>query len=373
MAGHLQQRGESTWRLHAFIGTDEKGRRQYASKTFHGTKREAGRALASFVAEISRDRSADAVTKAMTVSQTLSQWLEAKEARLSPVTAARYRIAFKHIEPTLGAMPVSRLRPHHIEDLYDTLVTKGQSGASIRKVHWGLRQSLAWAHRRGYTAIVATDGVELPPLGEKKITPPRSDDVRRLLDHLLDENPPDWGTLFAVVAWTGCRRGEACALHWEDIDLDSGTIFIRRAVVALPGGHVSERGTKTGEVRRIAIGPRTVALLRAHQERCTARAQACKTTLARSAYVFSAEPDGRRPYYPNSVSRAFALACKAAGVPPMRLHDLRHHSATTLLKSGASVGEVMDRHGWQSVQMINRYRHLLEAQDVAAAKTLENA
>ena len=57
----------------------------------------------------------------------------------------------------------------------------------------------------------------------------------------------------------------------------------------------------------------------------------------------------------------------------MRLHDLRHHSATTLLKSGASVGEVMDRHGWRTVEMVNRYRHLLEATDVEAARTLENA
>jgi integrase len=57
----------------------------------------------------------------------------------------------------------------------------------------------------------------------------------------------------------------------------------------------------------------------------------------------------------------------------MRLHDLRHHSARTLLKGGASVGEVMDRHGWQTVEMVSRYRHLLEAQDSAAVKALENA
>jgi integrase len=67
------------------------------------------------------------------------------------------------------------------------------------------------------------------------------------------------------------------------------------------------------------------------------------------------------------------MACEDAGVPHIRLHDLRHHSATTLLKNGASVGEVMDRHGWRTVQMVNRYRHLLEAQDTEAAKVLENA
>jgi integrase len=371
VAGHLTKRGDNTWRLHAYIGRDEKGRRRYATKTVHGTKREADRTLAAFVTEVSRDRTATAAAEPMTVSQVLASWLDAKAPTLSPVTVDRYRIAIKHIEAAIGSMKVARLRPSHIEDLYASMLAKGQSGASIRKVHWALRQSLAWAHRRGYTAMIATDGVELPPLGEKKVEPPATADVRKLLDHLLETNP-DWGTLFAVIAWTGCRRGEVCGLHWEDLDLDTGNIFIRRAVVTVKGGTI-ERGTKTGEMRRIAIGPRTIELLRDHLERCHDRAEACSAEVLPSAYVFSPDVANRQPYSPNSVSRAFNLACRDAGVPHARVHDLRHHSATTLLKNGASVAEVMDRHGWKSVQMINRYRHLLDAQDHEAARTLENA
>jgi integrase len=110
-------------------------------------------------------------------------------------------------------MPVAKLRAHHIEDFYADLMAGGQSGSSIRKVHWALRQSVAWAHKRGLTGIIATEGVDLPPLGEKKLNPPPSTDVRKVVDHLL-ANDPDWGTLIAVVAWTGCRRGEVCGLRW---------------------------------------------------------------------------------------------------------------------------------------------------------------
>jgi integrase len=371
MAGHVTKRGDKSWRLHAYIGRDDKGRRRYATRTVHGTKREADLALAAFVTEVSRDRTALAAAEPMTVSQVLRSWLEAKAPTLSPATVDRYRIAFKQVDPVLGSMKVARLRPPDIEDLYSAMLAKGQSGASIRKVHWALRQSLAWAHRRGFTAMIATEGVELPPLGEKKVEPPATADVRKVLDHLL-ETAPDWGTLFAVVAWTGCRRGEVCGLHWEDVDLDAGSVFIRRAVVSVPGGPI-ERGTKTGDVRRIAIGPRTTELLRAHLDRCRERATACGAELGPSAYVFSPDVDSACPYAPNSISRAFQTACKAAGIPHARVHDLRHHSATTLLKNGASVGEVMDRHGWKSVQMVNRYRHLLNAQDLQAAVTLENA
>jgi hypothetical protein len=54
MVGHIQQRGESTWRLHAFIGQDSNRKRRYASKTFHSSKKQASTALAAFVTERQR-------------------------------------------------------------------------------------------------------------------------------------------------------------------------------------------------------------------------------------------------------------------------------------------------------------------------------
>ena len=371
MPGHMQQRGPSSWRLHAFVGQDSNGRKRYTSKTFHGTKKEACIALAAFVTEVAKDRSTSSASEPITVSQTLDKWLNSRKAQLSPATTDRYRVAIKHVELVLGSMRVARLRPHHIEDFYSALVAEGQSGSSIRKIHWALRQSLAWAHRRGYSSIIATDGIELPPLGAREMEPPSSADVRTVIDHLLAKDP-NWGTLVAVIAWTGCRRGEVAGLRWEDVDLIEGNLLIRRSVAAVPGG-IQVKGTKTGDIRRIAVGPKTVKLLKAHRKRADVRAKKCGATVALSAYIFSPDPASQRPYNPYTITRTFVEACRAAGVPPMRLHDLRHHSATTLLKSGASVGEVMDRHGWRTVEMVNRYRHLLDAQDIGAAKALENA
>ena len=242
-------------------------------------------------------------------------------------------------------------------------------GSSIRKVHWALRQSLAWALRRGYCSIIPTDGIELPPLGAKETESPCSADVRTVIDHLLATNP-DWETLVAVIAWTGCRRGEVAGLRWDDVDLNEGNLLIRRSVAAVPGG-IQIKGTKTGDIRRIAIGPKSVKLLQAQRKRAEGRAKRCNTTVEPSSYIFSPDPAGKKPYNPYTITRTFVKACRDAGVSRMRLHDLRHHSATTLLKSGASVGEVMDRHGWRTVEMVNRYRHLLEAQDFGAAKALE--
>jgi integrase len=371
MPGHMQQRGPTTWRMHAYIGRDARGRRRYASKTFHGTKRQASTALAAFVTEISRDREATAAAESISVLQVLEGWLSSRKPQLASATTNRYKVALKLVKPSIASMPAARLRPFHIEDLYSELNAEGQSGSSIRKLHWALRQSLAWAHRRGYTSMIATDGVVLPPLGAKEVEPPSSDDVRTVIELLLIEDA-DWGALFALMAWTGCRRGEVCGLQWNDVNLVKGDVVFRRAVVPVPGG-IQVKGTKTGDVRRIALGPRTVSLLRAHKKRCEARAKRCQNQLGKTSYLFSPDPANRRPYNPYTITRRFIGACRDAGVARMRLHDLRHHSATTLLKSGVSVGEVMDRHGWRTVEMVNRYRHLLEAEDVTAAMALENA
>lgn len=191
-----------------------------------------------------------------------------------------------------------------------------------------------------------------------------------LLDHVLHADL-DWGTAIAFVAWTGCRRSEVCGLRWKDLGLEARSALIAQSVASVPGG-VQIKGTKTGELRRVALGAKTVALLEAHRERSEARAAAFSTVVPAGGYVFSPSPDACRPYNPHTLTRVFVQSCESAGVPRMRLHDLRHHSATALLKAGASVGEVMDRHGWRSVVMVNRYRHVLDPSDALAAEVIEN-
>jgi phosphoenolpyruvate carboxylase len=101
MPGHIQRRGPSTWRLHAFARKDSDGRKRYTSKTFHGTKKEAGIALVAFVTEVTKERTASSSAEAITVSQTLSKWLNSRKAQLSLATTDRYRVAIKHVDRSL--------------------------------------------------------------------------------------------------------------------------------------------------------------------------------------------------------------------------------------------------------------------------------
>ena len=197
------------------------------------------------------------------------------------------------------------------------------------------------AQARAYRPI-ATDGVEVPSPGARKLTPPESDNVRRVGDHLLATNP-DWVTLIALVAWAGRRRGEVCDLRWDGFDLKGKSILIHNSVVAVLEW-VAERASQTGEQRRIAIGPKTAALLRKHQARCQHQAKKCQAGIEPGTYVFPHDAAGGSRTRPHRHPHVHC-SVRGSGVVGMSLHDLRHHSAATLLKNGAASGEAMDSHG----------------------------
>ena len=146
--------------------------------------------------------------------------------------------------------------------------------------------------------------------------------------------------LWHVLSMTGMRRGEALALRWRDIDLDAGTVSIRRSAGMVrnagEGAEVAEGDTKSGKPRVVDLDPGTVALLRAwRKERGLGGAAAGRD----DALVFGDIEGAHRN--PEHVSRQFArdlTRCRPAlgedVLPVIRLHDLRHTHATILLLAG---------------------------------------
>jgi integrase len=131
-----------------------------------------------------------------------------------------------------------------------------------------------------------------------------------------------------VLAMTGMRRGEVLGLLWGDVDLDAGTLAVRRSagMVKVKGvrGVTTSGDTKTGRARVVDLDPGTVAVLRAHK----AARRALHLDLARDAALVFGDEHGRF-LRPDGFSRTFVDAvarCAAAGhdVPRIRCHDLRH-------------------------------------------------
>jgi integrase len=182
---------------------------------------------------------------------------------------------------------------------------------------------------------------------------------------------PDWGAFIWLAMTTGARRGEMCALRWNALDLDNEVITLRRALYVNDDGDLREKDTKTHQQRRVALDPETAIVLREHRQRAEERAAALGSELRPDAYVFSADPLGRTPLIPDSVTQRYARQVGKLGIDTT-LHNLRHYSATELIAAGVDVRTVAGRlgHGGGGATTLRVYAAWVAESDQRAAATL---
>jgi integrase len=178
-----------------------------------------------------------------------------------------------------------------------------------------------------------------------------------------------------LLAYTGMRRGEALALRWRDVNLDAGTVSVRRSAGVIrvkgEGAAIEEGDTKSGKPRVVDLDAATVAVLRAHRKQRGSMA----LQLARDDALVLGDQEGRH-LHPERFTRTFgaevARCRKALGgsaVPVIRLHDLRHTHATLLLLAGVPVHVVSERLGHASpVITMQVYAHVLPGSQREAAE-----
>ncbi len=164
------------------------------------------------------------------------------------------------------------------------------------------------------------------------------------------------------------RRGEACALRWDDVDWDGSAVRIDEALVTYTGG-VTVRGPKTrASVRGIAVDGPTIDQLRRLRDHQVELAVASGVEVAGDSFVFSYEPGGQVPPYPDTLSHAFSSLRDRAGVAAdVHLHSLRHFQSTELDRV-ISESQKQARLGWSTVHMARHYTGAVSAEDRRAAE-----
>ncbi|MFE1559213.1 tyrosine-type recombinase/integrase [Streptomyces sp. NPDC058734] len=151
---------------------------------------------------------------------------------------------------------------------------------------------------------------------------------------------------FHLMVFRAPRRGEAAGLRWTDVDMTLGTASIMHTLITDRNHKVRTETTKSRASKRtVTLDSATFALLSAwrdiqQEEKAIWKAKRRKNPelyapYVDSGYVFTM-PDGR-PWHPDSVSQAFSRLIKRLGLPPIRLHDLRHCAASLSLAAGLSM------------------------------------
>jgi integrase len=156
----------------------------------------------------------------------------------------------------------------------------------------------------------------------------------------------------------GLRQGEALGLWWDDIDLEAGVLRVRRALQRQRGGGLVFTQPKTSRSRRTIPLPGPLAeVLRVHKERQEKEQIKAAPLWRGSACVFTT-PTGT-PVDPRNDYREFKKLLTRAGLPSVRLHDLRHTAASLLPAQGVPARVVMEILGHSQIALtMNTYSHV---------------
>lgn len=370
MRGSVLKRGK-TWSYVLYLGRDNDGRKRQKWVGGFRTRKDAEGALSEALERVRTGTWADPGRQ--TVREFLEDWLTAVTPSLRSSTAASYEQTLGGwVIPRIGKLRLSSLTPARLSALYGELLksgrrdgTGGLSARSVAYAHRILTHALKDAVSWGLLPRNPAEHVDPPRVARAEMRVWSQQDVRRFLAHVADDR---LNALWALLLGTGLRRGEALGLRWDDVDLERRRIAVLRArsVVGYEV-HVSEPKTARGR-RSVSIDPVTTAAFAAYRKRQLEERLAWGPAWHDTGYVFTSE-DGN-PLHPQHVSVVFKRLVEEAGLPKIRLHDLRHTAATLALMAGIHPKVVSERLGHASIGItLDTYSHVGEnLQDEAAAK-----
>ncbi|WP_327707319.1 site-specific integrase [Streptomyces decoyicus] len=173
--------------------------------------------------------------------------------------------------------------------------------------------------------------------------------------------------LWHLIVFRGLRRGEACGQRWTDTHLDDGRITVAKQLV-VHGWEVYEDDPKTDAgARTIALDSDTVRALKRHRIQQDADREEWGSAWAETGRVFTKE--NGEMLHPANVTRRFIELCEEIGLPPIRLHDLRHGAATLAHAAGADLKDIQVMLGHSSIAITaDTYTSLLPETDRAIAE-----
>jgi integrase len=367
MRGHIKKRGKDSYSVVVSVGRDPgTGKYKYQWLTVQGTKRDAERRLSEVLHQL--DSGSFVKPGKVTVAEYLGRWLEEyAKPNLSPRGYERYAgVVRRYLIPEMGNVQLTRLKPEHIQKHYSCLQSKGLSAGTVRYHHAVIHKALQTAVKWGMLGRNVADGVDAPRSRRNDMQTWDDFEVRHFLEAARSS---PYYALFHTALFTGMRRSELLALQWRDIDLYE--IHVSRSLHQLRDGSYVFTQPKSAKSRRtIALSPSSVLTLMEHKEKQAGVQAVLGASLKQDDLVFSTGEG--RPLRPNTITRAWAVMAKKAGVKPIRLHDARHTHASLMLKQGVHPKIVQERLGHASIQMtLDTYSHVAPGLQQAAAEAFD--
>jgi len=275
---------------------------------------------------------------------------------------------YLHIIPSIGDIPLNKLTQSDLQKFYADLKKNGRktkveiygpglSDRMVRSCHATCRSALQKAVEENLINVNPAVGCKLPPKKSQEMQVLTHDEMRRFL---IQAKQDDFYELALLELATGMRRGEICALKWDDLDFETGALHIQRQAYHVNHGIIIS-APKTKQSNRSIILPQSVLnVLKSYRETVD------------SEWIFPSPVKEGEPIDPQSVYRKMVKILDRAQCKRVRFHDLRHTFATTALEHGMDIKTLSAIIGHvSSATTLDIYSHITDEMQKSAANKIE--
>lgn len=345
MQGSLTKKGKY-WYVVVDLGKDENGKR---NQKWHNTKQEDKKEAQKVQREIltSLDKGMYVEPAKKSFSEFILEWLEddIKVNREGTTYESYKQTINKHIVPYFRNIQLQSLQPIQLQKFYKYLLDKGLSANTVKHHHANIHKCLKYALRLGLVNRNAAEAVELPKVEKYQAKYYNGKEIDKLLKAVKGSYVEVPVTITIAM---GLRRGETLGLKWENVNLETGELFVLNNRVR-KGKEKILKKTKTEKSRRMLSMPNYLIgyLKQLQLKQKQNKEWFFGDTYNDEGYVCCLK-DGN-PLGITYVSRMFKQVLENNELPAIRFHDLRHSNASYLLKQGVSMKELQEWLGHSSM------------------------
>ncbi|KAB2335044.1 tyrosine-type recombinase/integrase [Bacillus mesophilum] len=387
----FQKRGENSFLLVVEAGYDAKGKRKKRTRTIRiedtallKTKKKLNDYLQSELIKFKTEvESGEYISPEKTVlANFIDDWQlkYAEKGGLSDQTLDVYLTHIKnHIIPALGHMRLDQIKPIHVVNFLAQLKKVDGSEMSVNTAQYVyrvlrniLQRAVDWKIIKSNPAASVSKPSERGIL-EKEINVYDENEIAVLFDAVQAELH-HWRIFTSLALAAGLRRGELLGLEWSHIDLEKGIIQIKQIITRGIGGKANLKGPKSKKSKRvISLPPLMTEELKKFYIHWKKEKMKMRDLWIESEHEFVFCNENGQHFYPTTPTTWWRRFTHRAGVRFIRLHDLRHTSATLLINQGVHAKIISERLGHSNIRItMDTYGHALQSADQEAANKLDS-
>lgn len=368
--GTIYKNSDGIWTAVVTIGRNEETGKIIRKYVYGKTKTEVQNKKAALLEKEQQFTYIDA--DKTSISQWLDTWLYTHaRTRVRQNTLEGYQfIVRNHLKPNLGSLKLGKLQSTQIQAMINKIRDNGGSPRLAEFSFAVLRAALRQALKEGLIYRDPTLAVSLPKKRKKEVKPLTDDQWNTLLATASTPVFIFWYPVLLLEWGTGMRRGELVGLRWSDIDFTRKTVSICRAAITTKDGPKISEPKSNKSRRTIPLPTTVVAELKKHKVR---QAAICLKAAVWEDHDLVFPTRYGTLQDPCVLTRRFSRLIKAAGIPHISFHDLRHDHASRLFAQGEHPRDVQDRLGHSTITLtMDTYTHSIPGRQENIAGRLEN-